>query len=676
MSGQALAQDAERGSFEANAADAPAVDLDDLDQLLAIAEEDLAQLSQIRVTAPALEVEVSSVTRSESTVGKSPAAVFVITPEMIRRSGATSIPEVLRMVPGLSVARIDGNKWAVSSRGFNNMYANKMLVLVDGRTVYTLTFAGVYWDVQDTLLEDIQRIEVIRGPGATVWGANAVNGVINIVTKNARDTHGTLVTSGGGSEDRAIASARHGGQIAPGLNYRVYGKYFDRAPNFDPAGAADDWHQGRVGFRTDWDVRGCDCDTLTLQGDYYQGRSGQTVTLLSPTAPFSTIAAGDAHVSGVNLLARWAHKVDCESSYSLQAYYDRTIRNELVLEQEVNALDVEWLHRFPLGCVHRITWGLRYRRVEDLMGLANSFQFGFTPPSRRMDLYSAFVQDQITLVGDVLDLTIGSKFEKNDFTGFEIQPTARLLWTLDERRVAWAAVSRAVRTPSRFDEDIRLLFANIAPFPPTFLGLFGNRDLASESLIAYELGFRAQPTDSFSWDLALFFNDYEDLVVWSPGVVVPPPPVLVLGDTRTNGMQGETYGVELSANYALSPCWRVQAAYTYLRMQLQAQPGVTTTAASIEGESPQNQFHLLSSWDLSHNIEFDLIGRYVDNLPAMNVASYISLDARLGWRPNACWEFSVVGQNLLEQHRLESNASGTHGTAIERGVYAQGVWRR
>ncbi len=637
---------------------------------------DIDQLGQVDVVVPSFDLEVTSVARRASTVGKSPAAVFVITQEMIRRSGATSIPELLRMAPGVQVARIDANQWAITARGFNSRFANKLLVLIDGRSVYTPLFSGVYWDVQDTLLQDIDRIEVIRGPGATLWGANAVNGVINIITKKAKETQGALITSGGGSEENAMNGLRYGGNVGSNFHYRVYGKHFDRDTGFDPAGAHDDWRQGRVGFRTDWELDEYACDTLTFQGDYYDGSSGTASHFPTLTPPGNSLGAGDIQVSGGNFLTRWTHRFDEESELTLQLYYDRAERRSLFLDQEIDIFDVDLAHHFPLSDRHGLTWGLHFRRVSDDLGSPDPFVLRFDPPRRQTDLASAFVQDEITLIDETLMLTLGSKFEHNEFTGFEFQPSGRLLWTPDRKHALWASVSRAVRTPARSEDDMRLVFANIAPSPPMFLAIFGDRNIESEDLLAYEIGFREQTTDEFSWDLALFFNDYNDLMAFAPGTPVLPPPALIIPSVPTNRMDGETYGVELAADYAIANWWRVHGSYSFLQMQLHADAGTAADAESAEGESPHNQAFLQSSWDLPGDLEFDLMGRYVDNLPALNVSNYITLDLRLGYRPNESWEFSVVGQNLLEEHHQEFSSQDPVHSEVDRGVYAQAIWRR
>ncbi|NQT41038.1 MAG: TonB-dependent receptor, partial [Planctomycetes bacterium] len=441
-----------------------------------ILDMDLDQLAATDVVVSALDVEVTSVSKQESTVGRSPAAIFVITQEMIRRSGVTSVPEALRMAPGLEVARISSHSWAITARGFNNdRYANKLLVLIDGRTVYTPQFSGVYWDVQDLLLEDVERIEVIRGPGGTLWGANAVNGVINILTKKAKDTQGLLVTAGGGTEDSAITGIRYGGKVGDGLNWRVYGKFFERDGSFPVAGnypansgmdsAHDDWRVGRGGFRLDWELDPCRRDVITVQGDYYGGTESKIRQITTRDPPdYTEFLNQRIDLAGANVLTRWTHAVNKESDLALQFYYDRTFRDTGISQSEINTLDIDFQHRFPLARRHRVIWGAEYRQVhDDLVPFA--FGIDFVPHERTTQVFSMFVQDEITLVDERLFLTVGSKFENNTYSDFEYQPSARVLYTPTPRQAAWAAASRAVRTPARFDHDGQVVLFRM-PFPP------------------------------------------------------------------------------------------------------------------------------------------------------------------------------------------------------------------
>ncbi len=452
------------------------VDAGSLDKLLDMAEKDVGQLSNVNVSghtgSPSLDQPVSTAERQESTVGKTPAAVFVITNEMIRRSGVQTIPDALRMVPGIQVGQISSDEWAVSARGFNSQYSNLLLVQIDGRTVYDLFFGGVIWDVQDLILEDVDRIEVIRGPGATIWGSNAVNGVINIITKKAQDTQGILAQGGAGSHELGYTNARVGGQINQDLYYRFYGRWFDRGPEFLPDGGTgpDAWHQGRGGFRMDYDASRR--DAMMLEGDYYDGKSVSVLPNQIPTFPFS-VPSNDIHVTGENILYRWKHTVDEDSDWTFQTYYYRTERHYLdpAYRLDTNLVDFDYQNRFPLGQRHEVIWGCGYRFWDDSFtntDPSSAFFVTVNPPGRFDDYYSYFVQDQITLEEDRWFLIGGSKFEHDPYTNFEYQPTVRLLWTPTKRHSIWAAISRAVHIPTEQTADAQTTLppVGLTPFPP------------------------------------------------------------------------------------------------------------------------------------------------------------------------------------------------------------------
>jgi iron complex outermembrane receptor protein len=585
-----------------------------------------------------MNIEVTSVTRGDSTVGRSPAAITVISQDDIRRSGATSIPEALRMAPGLEVAQIDNSTWGISARGFNSSTANKLLVLMDGRSVYTPLYSGVFWDVQDTLLQDVERIEVIRGPTGALWGANAVNGVINIITKDAKDTQGVLFSLGGGTELRNYEALRYGWQLGDDAFARVYVKHFERDETVFENGAkgVDDWSMTQSGFRIDW--RPSLYNHGTIQGDIYQGDRNNP-------------GSGDTYVAGGNLLGRWTHQLVGGGDVKLQMYVERTERDiPSVFKEDRNTFDFDFQHRIPLNKVHELTWGLGYRVTSD--NVNNSAFVQFIPDSRTQQLISAFIQDEIQLVPDKLRLTIGSKFEENDYTGFEVQPNARLLWTIDKRQTAWAAVSRAVRTPSRIDEDLAIVTPTVSAF--------GSRNFESEEVIAYELGYRVQPVDWLALDVSTFYNNYDNLRSLE----------FVGGDfIEGNKLNGQTYGVELGSTVQLNDWWTLRGAYTYLQVQLQADSGSTDfTSVATAGDDPQNQVYLRSSMDLPHHLELDCAVRYVSELTNQNVPGYVALDVRLAWHPNDQLELAIVGQNLLDERHPEFGAAANR-REIERSVY-------
>jgi iron complex outermembrane receptor protein len=649
---------------------------------------DIDQLAKVDVVAPSLQMEVSTVNRTESTVGRSPAAVFVVTNEMIRRCGARTIPDALRLVPGVEVARIDANKWAVSIRGFNDRFANKLLVQIDGRTCYTPLFAGVFWDVQDVVLEDVERIEVIRGPGATVWGANAVNGVINIITKPAGETQGGLFQGGAGTEELGATTARYGGKLGDDAHYRVYGKWFERGTGYAPDGEAhDDWRQVRTGMRIDWTPS--QQDTITFQGDYYDGHDGENEWTAGYYPPsFTQHLVDDSRVGGGDALVRWSRKLDEDSDWSLQTYYDRTERHRtgVAFLEDRDTFDVDFQHHFPLGDRNSIIWGCGYRNSKDTIG-NEPFYLIYQPTRRADDVFSYFVQDEITLRPDRLYLTVGSKFEHNDYTAFEFQPSVRLLWMPTPRHSIWGAVSRAVRTPSRSEDDLKSVLVPQAILPtsplatPAYPVLLGNHGLDSEDLTAFEAGIRVQPSDEFSWDIAAFYNRYEDLVSLQPGtpVVGLNPgswPAVYIPITPMNYMDGESYGIELSASYQLTARWRAQAAYTGLWIFLNPAPG--TEPLNGSGKNPHDQFSLWLSGNVARNWDLDLVGRYGDSLSELGVPRYIVMDIRLAWRPKDNLELFVIGRNLLDASHPEFSAADLvtgGGTEVQQEVFGGLTWK-
>ena len=651
-----------------------------LDKLLDMADKDLGQLSQVRVAGAtgsvSLDMPVSSVSRQESTVGKSPAAVFVITNEMIRRSGALSIPEVLRMAPGVEVARIDSSRYAISIRGFNSRFSNKLLVQIDGRSVYTPLFGGVFWDAQDVVLEDVEQIEVIRGPGATVWGANAVNGIINIITKNASETQGVYVQAGGGTYEHGFTTGRYGGRMGKDTSYRVYGKWFDRGsggatPGAPPGENIDDFHQGRGGFRTDWTAS--EQDTVTLQGDCYRDLAGSFGVRPSMTPPtFIQSGSDPEQASGQNIVCRWTHKIDDESEWSLQSYFDHTERDWLEMDfgEKRNTADVDFCHHFPLADRHKMTWGLQYRNTGDKIRNA-PFMLSFTPAERNINLYSCFVQDEITLSENRWYLTIGSKFEHNDFSGFEYQPTIRLLWTPSPKYSLWGAISRAVRIPTRADQNIRIVVPPVATSPvPVFPLILGQSGFKSEEELAYEVGIRGQPTEELAWDLAVFYNDYSKLrgrTFYPPILGYPTyfPAVLA------NVYEAKTYGFELASSCQMTERWKLSTAYSFL-----CEDGLPADYA--DGNDPRNQVYLQSGWDLGCHWELDMIWRYVDSLMYAEVAAYNVMDVRLAWRPRQHFEVGVVGRNLLSSGHTEFAANPmlvSLPTEVLPEVYGYVTWR-
>ena len=669
-----------------------------------------AESPRIDLTTLSLEeligIEVTLASRKDEPLFDISAPVFVLTREDLRRSGATSIPEALRLVPGLQVARIDANKWAVSARGFNDRFSQKLLVLVDGRNVYSPIFAGVFWEVQDFLLEDVARIEVIRGTGATLWGANAVNGIINIITDGARNTRGGRVKLGAGSDERGFTSLRYGGRISEEAHYRVYVRYLDHDRFVDDAGrpTADDWNMARGGFRADW--QRSQTSALILQGDFFDGRTGQTFQIPGLVQePFLDLVDDVTDLSGGHILVRWERASSAASDLQLQLYYDRNQRRDTVGHTERDTYDADFQHRFAWGGRQEIVWGLGYRFTRD--DLRGSFKLSFDPQRRNTDLFSAFVQDDIDLIAKRLSLSLGSKFERNDFSGFEYQPSARLLWTPGVRHTLWAAVARAVRIPARADHDVRLSFRtfltaevlprlglDIEPDPPVSLVVIeGKSAFDSEKIRAFEVGYRVRPTSALFVDLAAFYNDYADLRSGRDEIPLrrdEPVPHFVFNLPITNLMHGTTRGFEVAAERQLPAEWgRLRAAYTYLKVDLDLDPGANPESDLVEMSNPEHQFYFWSSLNLHRDLQVDAIGRYVGALPeradeplyihrfpTRDIGAYFALDLRLGWQIFPHLELSLVGRNLLDDRHPELSDFfiDSMPTQTQRSAYGTLAW--
>lgn len=640
-------------------------------------EEALIYLKNLSIEQLA-SLEVTTVSKKEERLSNADAAVYVITSEDIRRSGFTSIPEILRMVPGMQVAQIDGNKWAISSRGFNAWFADKLLVLIDGRSVYTSLFSGVNWDVQDTLLEDIDRIEVIRGPGATLWGANAVNGVINIITKKARDTQGGLITAGGGNIEQGFGSLRYGGKIGQKGWYRAYTKYFNRGPFELRNGqdSNDDWNMGRSGFRIDWNAS--DQTDLTLQGDIYIGQAHDLVQF-APFGRAAVFGSQSTDLNGGNILGRWSHRLSSTSDMTFQWYYDRTVRDSAYMKDTIDTLDLDFQHSFRAKQRHGIIWGLGYRLVHD--NIPKTDVFYFEPKSRLHNLFSAFFQDQISIVKDRLDITLGTKLEHNDYSGFEIQPSARIRFKPDAHQTFWAAVSRAVRTPSRADRDMNIVLYSFRTGPTeNYVVMKGNDDFDSEELVAYEAGYRFVPEQRFSFDIATFYNVYRNLRTSREGApepplfVMPPPDKRIIPLNILNQYHEDGYGIEISGTLELARWWKISMAYSWLKLRLHTEKQVFDMELG-EGNIPRNQVSFRSYMDLPHNLQLDTFLFHVDELPQMGIPGYNRLDLRLGWSPIRNLSISFKVQNMLDNRHPEyTNIGSIVASQIPRSFYGKISW--
>ncbi len=629
------------------------------------------------------DIEVTSVSKRSEKASQAAAAIYVITQEDIRRSGLENVPELLRMVPGLQVAKSGSQNWVVTSRGFASQFANKLLVLIDGRTVYTPVFSGVFWDSHNLMLEDIERIEVIRGPGATLWGANAVNGVINIITKNAKDTQGSLVSAGAGNQQRAKAAGRYGGQQGE-MSYRAYAQYVNHGEEklLSGAEANDDWYNMQGGFRFDWNTS--EKEQKTLQGDVYKAREGAKRYLPVTSAVSSSFGRevdDRDSASGANILGRWKHELNKGSDISLQAYYDDVRRDfgEVGASMHTQTVDMDFQHNLKLSQRHDITWGIGYRFIRS--GYTNSFYIGYVPEDFNSNLFSSFIQDKVTLIPDELYFTFGTKLEHNGFSGLEYEPSARMAWTPTGNQTIWASVSRSIRAKTQSDENLRLVAAGFATPSPynviadsTLLVQEGDYGTESEEVIAYELGYRIQPVPNVSVDMTAFVNEYKRLASFSYGdATLKNDPFL--GDylyqplISENNSHGETHGFEAAATWEVTPSVKLSGGYTLFYSNLKITGASLVTA---EGTSPTQQINFRSYMDLPYDFQWDNMLYIVDPVPGKGVKSYTRYDTRIGWVPIQGLDLSIVGQNLLEtDHQEYSGFLYQDAEKIGRSVFAK-----
>jgi iron complex outermembrane receptor protein len=636
-------------------------------ELLDLSIEDLANL------------RVTSVSRHSESLRTAAASVFVITADEIKRSGVTSIPEALRLAPGVEVARRNTHEWSIAIRGFNGDLSNKLLVLMDGRSIYSPLYAGVFWDVQDTLLEDVERIEVVAGPGGTLWGANAVNGVINIITRSARDTTGGFAELLGGKEEQAIAGLRFGGTIGANIAARGYVKHLERDSMKASLGgdAVDAMSMSRGGFRLDWE--GTDDDRFMVQGEAYVGTSDG---IFFDTFTIGTLPAGtfrdETDVSGAHLLGRWNRRLAGNSDLQLQFYFDQTQRDlPNFYDEHRDTYDLDFQHHVRPGDRHDLLWGLTYNASSD--SIDNTPYVTFVPASRNTQRFGAFVQDRLALRPDRLYLTVGSKFSENDYTGSEMQPSLRLAWHPDGRQTLWSAISRAVRIPARLDDDLVLTAPTTVPgIPvPVYVIASGRNDFESEELLAYEAGYRYQQGDDLSFDVALFHNEYDGLQTIEPDPLIiepdPPLPHIIVPGHLDNSMRGESIGGTIVANWQPLSRLRMRLQYSYLDLHLDAKPDSLDTATPLtSGNSPRHQASLHSFVDLPRDLSIYAGVRYVDELPNQGVDAYVATDVNLRWRIRPDLELAVAVQNLTDDNHPEFRADT--GTLIERSAYVKLDW--
>jgi iron complex outermembrane recepter protein len=595
-------------------------------------------------------VQVTSVSKSVEPLRTAPAAIYVITHDDIMRSGATSIPEALRLAPNLEVTQMSASDYVVSARGFGGSppaqnFSDKLLVLIDGRSVYSPLYSGVYLDAQDVMLQDVDRIEVISGPGATLWGANAMNGVINIITRPAEVTDGTLVSAGAGTMERN-AAARYGGRLDDDTAYRFYGMGFhrDALELSSRASASDAWSKGQAGFRID---RTATDDTTTVQGDVYRATENQ-------------LQQADVMIDGANLLGRWQHRFSAQSELQVQAYYDLTERYSPTGDGAfvLRTYDLQIQQSVALGASHRLVWGAG-ERVDDY-AITNTTTLLFLPAARALTLGNVFAQDTIALSRS-LSATVGLKMEDDPYSGWSALPDARLAWRLNDANQLWAAASRAIRSPTPFDVDV------VEKVGPTVF-LTGNSQFEPEKVWAYEVGYRAQPAPQLSFSVSAFYNVYDDL-----RTIEPDSSTVFIPLHWGNLMAGDTYGLELWGNYQVTDWWRLSPGFSTVHKRLHFQPGASGVLGLPQaGDDATGHGSVTSSMDLGHNLTFDASLRYVSALPDPALPGYYNMSARIGWRAIRNLELSVTGSNLLNARHLEFPAP--YGEEISRSVIVQAQW--
>ena len=602
-------------------------------------------------------------------------SVFVITDADIRRSGATTIPDVLRMVPGMHVAQIDGNKWAIGIRGFTDRLARAMLVMIDGRAVYSPLFAGTYWEVQDLPLSDIERIEVVRGPGGALWGANAVTGTINIIRKTAIQSAGTRVHVGSGTADPWRVTARHGG-ARPKFQYRISGKAAGRAPQATPGDLDyDDARMLQGGARVDWTTG---AGGVTLQGDIYRMKIGQRDTLTTYTPPVNTMRITDDTLTGGNILFRWQRRASNPRSLRMQAYFDRSTRSELTFKEQQNVADLDVQQGLARGR-HSVLFGAGYRAIDGHTQTLGTLRF--TPPDRADQLFTAFAQDEVNLVRDRLALTLGTKFEHNDYSGSEWQPAARLLWTLTNAHAVSVSVSRSVRTPSRVEHDFET-GSLLTPSGPTFVRLQANPGFRSEELTAYEVGVISMPHPKLLITAAGFHNEHDRVLSLELGTTFVEleggGPRVVVPVRFGNGLRGHSQGIEITGDLRPTTWLQTTLNYSGLRVRMERRPGSTDAGQErrLEEGSPRHQVQASASIKLPGQTTVDWFFRSVSALPALAVPGYNTSNVTVQVALNREFSLIVTGRNLHEATHVEFTEGGNGLIGIRRSGYIGLRWTR
>lgn len=627
-----------------------------------------------------LNVRVITAGKTEQKLSQTPAAVYVITAEDIRRAGLTSIPEALRLAPGVEVAQINSTTWAIAMHGFNSHYSNKLLVLIDGRSVYSSIIAQVFWSIQDFPLDDVERIEVIRGPGGSVWGANATDGVINIITRSAKQSQGGVVSVTGGSHDNAVIDVRYGSLFGREGAYRISARYANRGAFDALAGGSDFDHSSLERLSSRIDLIS-EKNSFTGEGDLFQVDSGETLLFPTLVPPATALVNLPVSYGGGTALLRWEHRLNSGAKTAFQTFYDREDLSEAGLKVVAQTLDIDFQHQLRLLEHHDLVWGGGLRIVRQDSSGASPFQFD--PATSTPKLFNIFGQDDVTILPPRLRLTLGSKLEHNDYTGFEVEPTARLLWAVRPGHSFWSAASRAVRSPATFERGGQLTFSS-SPGPdgvPLLTRFVGSSQFTSESLTAFEAGYRGQPGKSVSMDIAAFYNLYRNLSGVTMGLpfleTTPEPVHVVVPFVFGNTFRGRTFGSETSITYTPAPFWRLSGSYSWLRMYYLSEDNPMASPTFNAGANPSYQTQAHSFLTLRHKLELDTSVYYASSLPEQRVAGHTRLDVRFGWSPRENLQLTAGFQNILDPRHLEFSEPPLPPVPgkIPRSAFGKAVWR-
>ncbi|HEX5423176.1 MAG TPA: TonB-dependent receptor [Candidatus Acidoferrales bacterium] len=650
-----------------------------------LAVQAAAQDHQVDLTKESMQdllnIEITSVSKREQRLSQTASAVFVLTQQDIQRSGATNIPDLLRMVPGLDVAQVNANTWAITARGFNSRFSNELLVLLDGRSLYTPTFDGVFWDVLDVPLEDIDRIEVIRGPGASAWATSAVNGVINIITKKASETPQRFVEALAGNVDQGFATLQYGGSVGKRTSFRAFAKYLNvnHLPSSAGPDGGDGWRDSRMGFRTDTNIS--PTDTLTFEGDLYRSREGNPSLDITSVGSPAVQTQYEVNLGGGFLQAVWNHTYSERAGISVQASYDEYERNDLLGETRGTS-DLTLQHHFGWGDRQDLVWGVEYRYSQS--STVGSLFVALEPADLRTSLFSGFAQDEIAIIPNRLHLTVGTKLERDNYTGFDALPTARLAWTSSTRQTLWAAVTKADRAPASVDEFLRASLGGFAgPSGPTELVLTGNPNVRTEAMVGYEAGYRRSVTEQMSLDFSAYYNRYTRQETTEPGPpffeATPSQPHVVIPLMFENLMNGETHGFEAALNWQPTPRWTLSSGYAFEQIHMHLSPASqdTDSVGEAEGSTPANSAELRSHVDVAKKVTWDTSAYFVGRLTDPAIASYTRLDTGLTLRWNKKLSLRVVGENLLKSHHKEfvEPTGSAATTLIKRSAYGEWEWK-